>query len=106
MLKVVWHNHTYFYPVRSEVRIMVVCCPDPYILTPAYVQKDESSPDHVTELAASSLPGGSSLVCLRVEDVPRAFQTWHEPSLLPVVELKLWLRYGGATTIDLGLCNS
>ena len=48
------------------------------------------------ELAASSsqnsLPGCSSLVCLRDEDVPDASVNGREPSPLHVVELKCWLK--------------
>ena len=55
------------------------------------------------ELAASSsqnsLPGCSSLVCLREEDVPGASLNRSELCQLHVVELKCWLKCRAATTV-------
>ena len=52
------------------------------------------------ELAASSsqnsLPGCSSLICLREENVPGASLNGREPCQLEVVER--WLKYRAATT--------
>ena len=56
------------------------------------IVSDNVSTDSSCELAASSshnsLPGCSSLVCLREEDVPGASLNGREPSQLHVVELK------------------
>ena len=38
-------------------------------------------------------------VCLHEEEVPSALLNMHEPSQLPVVELKCWLKCTAATTV-------
>ena len=56
---------------------------------------NSTSTEPTCELAASSshnsLPGCSSLVCLREEDVPGTSLNRCEPDQLHVVELKRWL---------------
>ena len=62
--------------------------------------KDSLSTEPSCELAASSsqnsLPGGSSLVCLR-EDIPGEFLKGRESSQLH--GLKCWLKYRAATIV-------
>ncbi len=64
---------------------------------------NSTSIEPTCELAASSsqnsMPGCSSLVCLREEDVPGASLNRCKLSQLHVVEFKCWLKCRAATTV-------